>query len=136
MGGKSKLSFNASIALNLAYNKNKLYKTLDYCSRDMLNFDFLEKTLGIVSPSHFVYGFSRKMFLMSYSTNWSNFIVWLVLLLEILGNMYCNCLFPRLWRHKKIFLIKPFLCMTKKTSPKYKYLENENRRRKKNFSSF
>ena len=24
------LSFNISIALNLAYNKNKLYKTLDY----------------------------------------------------------------------------------------------------------
>ena len=29
----------------------------------MLNFDFLEKVLGIVSPPHFVYDFSRKMFL-------------------------------------------------------------------------
>ena len=28
----------------------------------MLNFDFLEKSLGIVSPPHFVYDFSRKMF--------------------------------------------------------------------------
>ena len=35
----------------------------------MLNFDFLEKGLGIVSPSHFVYDFSRKMFLELYSTN-------------------------------------------------------------------
>ena len=26
----------------------------------MLNFDFLEKGLGIVSPSHFVYDFSKE----------------------------------------------------------------------------
>ena len=35
-----------SIALNLAYNKSKLYKTLDYRSRDMLNFDFFRKVSG------------------------------------------------------------------------------------------
>ena len=51
-----------SIALNLPYNKNKLYKTLDYWSRDMLNFNFSEKGLGLVSPPYFVYDFSRKMF--------------------------------------------------------------------------
>ena len=28
----------------------------------MLNFDFLEKGLGIVSPSHFVYVFQEKYF--------------------------------------------------------------------------
>ena len=28
------------IVLNLAYNKNKLYKTLDYRFRDALNIDF------------------------------------------------------------------------------------------------
>ena len=33
----------------------------------MVNFDFLEKCLGIVSPLHFVYDFLRKMFLMLYS---------------------------------------------------------------------
>ena len=55
------------IVLNLAYNKNKPYKTLDYWSRDMLNFDFLEKGL---------YDFLRKMFVMLYSINWPNFIVW------------------------------------------------------------
>ena len=53
----------------------------------MFNFDFLDKGLGIVSPAHFVYDFSTKMFLMLYSTNWQNFIAWLPLLLEILGNM-------------------------------------------------
>ena len=35
-----------SIALNVAYKENKLYKILDYWSKDMLNFDFLEKGLG------------------------------------------------------------------------------------------
>ena len=42
------------IALNLAYNRNKLYKILDYWPRDKLNFSFLEKGLG---PSHFVNDF-------------------------------------------------------------------------------
>ena len=53
----------------------------------MLNFDFLGKGLGIVSPAHFVYDFSTKMFLMLYFINRPNFILWLPLLLEILGNM-------------------------------------------------
>ena len=43
------------MALNLAYNNNKLLKTLDYRSRDMFTFNFSEKGLGIVSTSHFVY---------------------------------------------------------------------------------
>ena len=56
-------------------------------SRDMLNFDFIEKNLGIVSLPHFVYDFSRKMFLMLYSNNWPNFIAGLPLLLEIMAYM-------------------------------------------------
>ena len=32
----------------------------------MLNFNFFKKGLRIVSPPHFVYNFSRKMFLKSY----------------------------------------------------------------------
>ena len=67
------LTFN--IAINLAYNKNQVHKTLDYRSRDMLNLDFLEKGLRIVSPPRFVYGYSREMFLMLYSINWINLIV-------------------------------------------------------------
>ena len=54
----------------------------------MLNFNFLKKGLGIVSAPHFVYNFSRKMFLKLYFINWPNFIVWLPLILEILVSMY------------------------------------------------
>ena len=31
----------------------------------MLNFEFLEKGLGIVSPPNFAYNFSRNMFLLT-----------------------------------------------------------------------
>ena len=78
---------NIWITLNLPYNKSKVYKTLDYWSRDMFNFNFSEKGLGLVSPPHFVYDFWGKMFIMLHSINWPNFIVWLSLLLAILGNM-------------------------------------------------
>ena len=48
----------------------------------MLNFDFLEKGLVIVSPTHVVHDFSRKIFFMLYSINRPNFIVRLPLLLD------------------------------------------------------
>ena len=64
--GKSKSSATwfqyISIALNLAYNKPKLYKTLDYWFRNMRNCDFLEKGLGMFSLPRFLYDFSRKVF--------------------------------------------------------------------------
>ena len=75
------------IALILPCNKNKLYKTLDHWSRDMVNSIFSEKGLGLISPPHFVYDFSRKMFLMLHSIYCPNFIIWLPLLLRLLGNM-------------------------------------------------
>ena len=68
----------------------------------MLNFDFLDKGIGIVSPANFVYDSSTKMFLILYSINGTNFIAWLLLLLEILDNMciffgqYVYCLLSRL----------------------------------------
>ena len=119
-----------STAFNLAYNINKLCKTLDYWSRAMLNFDFLEKSLGLVSPPHFEYDFSRKIFLILYSINWPNFTVLLSLLLEILGNMCIAIVcFPGCdvmnFEIILIFLIKPFFYMTKKSRLKFKYLENE-----------
>ena len=49
--------------LHLSYNIFRS-QLLNYWSRDILNFNFLEKGLAIVSPPHFVYDFSRKMFLM------------------------------------------------------------------------
>ena len=53
----------------------------------MLNFAILDKGLGMVSPAHFVYDFSMKMFLMLYSINRPNLTAWFPLLLEILGNI-------------------------------------------------
>ena len=53
----------------------------------MVNLDYLEKGLEIVSPPHFVYDFSTEMCLMLYSINWPNFIVRLSLLVEILDNV-------------------------------------------------
>ena len=80
---------------------------------DMFNFDVLDKGLGIVSPAHFMYGFSTKMFLMLYSINWPNFIAWLSLLLEILGNICIAIVFyPGCdvmdFVINLIFLIEPF----------------------------
>ena len=54
----------------------------------MPNFDFLEKSMGIVIPPSTEYDSLRKMFNMLHSINWSDFIVWLPLLLEMLGNMF------------------------------------------------
>ena len=62
-----------SIALNSKYKKNKLYKTLGYWSRHMLNFNFPEKSLGLVSLPHFLYEFSRNLFLMLFPINWPNY---------------------------------------------------------------
>ena len=67
----------------------------------MLNFDFSEKGLELVSPLQFLYDFSRKIFLILHSINWPNIIVWLPLLLKILGNMCITIVFlTKLWRHK------------------------------------
>ena len=112
-----------SIALKLAFNRNKLFKILHYWSRDLLNFDFLDKGLGIVSPAYFVYDFSTKMFLMLYSINWPNFIAWLPLLLEILGNIciaivcYPGCDVMD-FEINLIFLIEPFFLHDQKAMTK------------------
>ena len=54
----------------------------------MLNLDFSEKGLGIVSPTHFEYDFSRKMFLMLHSINWPNLIAFF----KTLGDMWLQLL--------------------------------------------
>ena len=110
-------------------HKSKLYKTLDYWSRNMLNFDTLEKCLGILSPPYFVYDFSRKLFLMLYSTKCSDFLFWLPLLLERLSNICIAIVCFLSWgvinfEINLIFLIKPFPYMTKIRRQKLKYIEN------------
>ena len=44
-----------SIALKLAYIRNKLFRTLHYWSSDMLNFDILDLGLEIVYSPNLVY---------------------------------------------------------------------------------
>ena len=129
--GKSKWSTASfqylSIALNLAYNESNLNKNFDHWFRDMLNFDFLEKGLEIVPPQHFVYNFSRKMFLMSYSINWPNFIVFASW--DVEKFVYCNVCFLGCdvinFESNIIFLIMPFFYLIKNSRQKFKYLENE-----------
>ena len=53
----------------------KFGNLIEFWSREMLIFDFLQKNSSIVSPPHFAYDFSSKMFLMSYYINQINFIV-------------------------------------------------------------
>ena len=124
--GKSKWSVAQSqyilTALNLGYNKSKLQKTLDYWSRDLLNFEFLKKGLWIVSPPHFAYYFSRKIFLLLYSINWPNFI-------EILSNIciaivfFSRCDLINFEINLNV-LIRSFFYVTKNSRQNYKYLEN------------
>ena len=96
----------------------------------MLNFDILDKGLGAVSPAHFVYDFSTKMFLILYSINWQNFIVWLPLLLEIMGNTCIEVVYSpgcdvMDFKINLNFLIEPFFYITEKLWQKLKYLEKE-----------
>ena len=89
----------------------------------MLKFEFLDKGLGINSPAHFLYDFSTKIFLMLYSINLTNFIVWLPVLLEILGNMcIANVYYPGCdvmdFKINLIFLIEPFFLHDQKVMTK------------------
>ena len=96
----------------------------------MLNFNFSEKGLGLFFPPHFLYDFSRKIFLMLHSINLPNFIVWLPLLLKILDNMCITIIYwPSCdvikFEINSIFYIKQFCYMTKRSRKKLKYLENK-----------
>ena len=65
-----RLSFSISWYSTIwTYNDNKLYKCSDCLSRKILNFVFFEKGLELVSPPHFVYEFSRKIFLIFHLIN-------------------------------------------------------------------
>ena len=91
----------------------------------MLNFDFLEKGLGIVFPKHFVYDFQEKCFSCYIRLTDQNLNLWLPLLLEILGNM-CIAIasFPCCdvinFEISLIFQTKPFFYMIKNSGQKSK----------------
>ena len=95
----------------------------------MLSFNFSEKGLGLAASPHFVNNFSKNIIFMLHSINWSTFIVWMPLLLQILKNIFirivcwpgCNVIIEI----NLIFLIKPFWYMMKKSRQNLKYLENK-----------
>ena len=69
--------------------------------------------LGLVSLSHFLHGFWRKIFLTLYAIKWLTLIAWLSLFLEILGNICITITCFPVCDVKKFeitfsFLIKPF----------------------------
>ena len=76
------------------------------------------------SSPYFVYDFLRKIFPMLYFINWPNFIVWLHVFLEILGNM-CTAIvcFPGFdvmnAEFNLIFLIKSFFLHVQKVTTKF-----------------
>ena len=116
------------MALNLACTQKKLYKTLPYRSRDMLNFDFLKKSLGTVSSPYFLYDFSRKLFLMFYSINClSPSSDWLYFLRCNMSNaiVFLSSCDVISFETNLYFLIKPFFYMTKIPRQKFKNLENK-----------
>ena len=102
---------------------------LNYWFRHVLNFNFSEKGLGLVASPHFVNNFSKNIILMLHSINWSTFIVWLPLLLQILKNIFIRIVcwpgYNVIIEINLIFLIKPFWYMIKKSRQNLKYLENK-----------
>ena len=107
----------------------------------MLNFDSLHQDQGIVSPPHFVYNFSTKMLLVLYSINWPNFIAWLPLLLQILGNRCVAIVFfPHCdlmdFEINLIFLIELLFLYNQKAMKKSYWEWKELLRPNKHFWSF
>ena len=89
--------------------------------------------MQLVFLPRFLHDFSRKIFIMLYSINWTNFIVWLPLHLEIFGNkmrIIIIC-FPvdDVMNLKTIlsFFIDLFFYMTKNIKKIFKYLKNEKK---------
>ena len=83
----------------------------------MLNFNYLEKGLGIVSQPHFVNDFSRKMFLMLYCI--TEFHCLIAFTSQVLVNMcivivYFQGCDVMNFEKNLIFLIKPSFYLTKK----------------------
>ena len=67
---------------------------------------------------------------MLYSINWPNFVVWLSLPFELLGNMCigiicCPACEVMNFEINHGFLINPFFLIPKKSRQNYKYLKNE-----------
>ena len=106
------------------YDKNKLCKTSDCWSRDMLNFDFLKKGLEQVSLPHSVDDFSRNTFLMLYSFNYQISLSDDSYFLNIWQSLFFIQFVTINFEIHLSFLMKPLSCTIKK-SEKHKYLRDE-----------
>ena len=84
-------------------------KVLTICFYLIKLFQETKSGLELVSLPHFLHDFWRKMFLALYSINWSNFIEWLSLLLEILGNKCIVIIFFQLMTSSILNLALAFL---------------------------
>ena len=87
---------------------NKLQKLRNYETKK-LSCRSLDFKRGL---PHFLYDFWRKIFLFLYSFNWPNFVFWLILLHEILGNVSIANVFQPVcevmnYKNNLIFLKKP-----------------------------
>ena len=92
-------------------------------------FQQIKRGLELVFLPHFRHKYWRKIFVLLYSINWPNFIVWLPWLCEILGNMCiaiaCKpCYDVMNFEVNFIFLIKPIFIHDQKVVAKLKYFEN------------
>ena len=103
-------------------SKNIETKLQTTCFHLILRWVFFKKRSLITLP-HFSHNFWRKIFLLLCSINWPNFIVWLPLLCEILGNM-CIAIVCKPgcdvmnFEVNLIFLIKPFFLHNQKVVTK------------------
>ena len=90
----------------------------------MLDFDFSEEDLIIISPPNFLYDVWRRNVL--YPINSPNFIAWFPLFFEVLFNM-CIAIASQPGCEVINFEINPLfiICMTNKSWQSVKYLENE-----------
>ena len=120
-------------------------KATDYLlSPHIKLFQKIKRGLELVSLPHFPHNFWRKIFLLLYSINLPNFIVWLPLLCETLSNM-CIAIVCKPgcdvmnFEVNLIFLIKPFFLHDQKVVTKTKISWERKefwRWNKKHFSSF
>ena len=101
-----------SIAFNLAYNNNKLYKTLDYWSRDILNFNFLEKSGNSFFTTPCLWFFKKNVSHIIFSLQ-TKFHCWIAIAMGILDNMCIEIFDVISFEINLIFLIKLFFYMTK-----------------------
>ena len=114
---KSRFTITLKLTCSFAFTFLKLFKKT-------------KTGLELVSLPHFLHGFWRKVFLTLYFINWWNFIAWLPLLLEILGDMSivticCPICGVINFEINRSFFIKPSFYITKKSGQKCKHLKNK-----------